>query len=554
MLRRLAICLTLACAATAPLGAQDILGREVGVMPDVVPAAFAIKGATVHVGDGQILQNATIILRDGLIESVLVDGEVPEDAWVIDAEGLTAYPGMIDALTERGLRRDAVMPRQRPGSAQAGTESPAENPEGPGLFPHVFAADLLDPTQGDLDAWRRSGVLTLNIAPSSGIFTGHSAAVNLDLDNRGRMVVHSPTALRMSLQGLGFRTYPGSLMGVIAHIHQTFIDARHYLEAHSVYSQHQRGLQRPERNRALEALQPAVLGRVPVIFPAERAREIRRAIRMAEELQLKAIVAGGYEADRMAAELRSSGIPVLVNLDFPEAPKERHPEAEESLRQILFRQEAPGVAARLQESAVPFAFYSGGLRNGADFLKSLRKTVSEGLSEEAALRAVTLSAAEILGVQNQLGSIEAGKIANLILASGSLFDEEPRIRHVFVDGRKYDMPERPSRSPQVEPEVVKNLSGLWEATVWFAENSYHISLDLRQSRNSLHGTVTSPLGVLTLSNGYVTGDAFSFDLPIDLGAGPTQVTFSGTASGNFIKGAAEHGELSGATFEGRRVP
>lgn len=470
MFRRIAICVFLAAATGLPLSAQDILGREVGVMPDAVPAVFAVKGATVHIGDGRILQNATIVLRDALIESVAVDGEIPEEAWVIDAEGLTAYPGMIDALTEKGLRKDPARARQPPRSRQAGAEPAVENVEGPGLFPHVFAADMLDPAQEGLDSWRQSGVLSLNVAPSSGIFMGHTAVVNLDLDSPGRMLVHSPTALRMSLQGLGFRTFPGSLMGVIAHIRQTLIDARHYAEAHSVYSRHQRGMRRPERNRALEALQPAILGKVPVIFPAERAREIRRALRLAEEMQLKVIVAGGFEARSMAAELRSSGIPVLVNLDFPELPKDRHPDAEESLRQIRFRREAPEVASRLQESGVSFAFYSGGLRNGAEFLKGLRKVVSEGLPEEAALRAATLSAAEILGVQDQLGSIEAGKIANLILASGSLFDEDSRIRHVFVDGRKYDVPDRPARTQREEQEAA-SLTGLWEGTVAVAGDS-----------------------------------------------------------------------------------
>lgn len=428
------------CLVLSPwLGAQDF-----GKVPKTVPALFALKNATVVVGNGEVLSNATVIIREGLIEAVGTSASVPPLAWELDLSGMYVYPGIIDALTEEAYRKEATRTtssRTFSAPAPAPPSDTSEQDQRPGLFPHIRAADRLDSDSGKLAPWRNAGILSLNVAPDRGIFMGQTALVNLNGEETNRMIVRSPVAMRMSFQSAGgFRTFPGSLMGVIAHIKQTVLDAQHYRLAHNTYGEAPRGLERPETDRALQALQPAVEGSMPLIFPAKQEREIRRVVDLAGSLKIKGIVAGAFEANQVADLLKERRIPALVSLNFPEKPKDRHPEAEDSLSVIRYRQHAPKVAAELHQAGIPFAFYSDGLKTGQEFLKNLRRAVKEGLPKEAAVRAATLSAAEILQVEQQLGSVEKGKIANLIVADRDLFDEKAVIKYVFVDGEKYEIP------------------------------------------------------------------------------------------------------------------
>ena len=347
------------------------------------------------------------------------------------------YPGLIDTLTGQGLKRESPKREQDSGSA-AGNRKRAVSEEGPGYFAHVAAADLLDP-KAKLEDWKKAGVLTLHAAPDKGIFQGQTVVVNPGAGEPDQWIVRHPVAHSVAMEPLGFRSFPGSLMGVIAHLRQTLLDARHYREVWLDYSAQPRGIQRPPTDRTLAALQPVVEGLLPLLFRAHREREIRRALTLTLEADAGCIVAGGFEADAVAGQLKQRGIPVLLSVNYPKKPRDPHPEKEEALSSIRYRVEAPAAAAKLAQAGVRFAFCSDGAGHG-DFVPGIRKAVERGLSPEAALRAATLTAAEILGVDRQLGSLESGKIANVIVSEGDLFDPESRLRHVFVDGIHTEVP------------------------------------------------------------------------------------------------------------------
>ncbi|MBI4484231.1 MAG: amidohydrolase family protein [Acidobacteria bacterium] len=407
------------------------------------PVIFALTNARVVTVSGPVLEKGTVLLRDGLIEAVGADVSVPADAWVIDAAGLTIYPGLIDALTDLGLPSQQ-QPAQE-GSQPAGLHPPAapstaRRQEKPGMTPYLRAADLLvDPGRKAEDA-RNAGITTVLTAPNHrGIFLGQSAIINLGEGDESHRVVRSPVALHIRLSPMaGSLEFPRSLMGVLAYVKQSVYDSRHYAEAWAVYKKNPRGAKRPETDRSLEALEPAVRSEMPVVLSASSAVEIQRAMDLADAFHLTYILAGGQEAYKLAPVLKRKQIPILVSLNFPEKERDSHPEEEEPLRVLRWRAETPKNPARLAEEGVPFAFYSDGINNAKHFVRNAARAVRAGLSKEAALRAMTLGAAEILGVDSQLGSIEPGKIANLVLTTGDLFDEKTKIRYVFVDGRRYE--------------------------------------------------------------------------------------------------------------------
>jgi imidazolonepropionase-like amidohydrolase len=192
-----------------------------------------------------------------------------------------------------------------------------------------------------------------------------------------------------------------------------------------------------------------------VLLPANNSIQIVRALRLANEWKIRAVLYGGQQGYDVATVLAASKIPVLVNLKWPERVKDADPAAEQTLRELRFRDRAPGTPAALVKSGVKFAFYSDGLATPKDIFKNVKKATDAGLGSDAALRAMTLDAADILGLSDRLGSIAPGKIANLVVTDGDLFNEKTKVKHVFVDGRWFVIHEEapPEKPGEKKPDT-----------------------------------------------------------------------------------------------------
>jgi imidazolonepropionase-like amidohydrolase len=406
------------------------------------PGPIALRGARVVTVSGPVLEKGTVLLRNGLIEAVGATVDIPKDAWIVDGDGVTVYPGLIDALSTVGLPEtpaQSATPRtETPAAPRGGAQDlPVPVEQGPQFRPFtttwVRAADLLNPADKRIEETRSAGFTSVVAFPASGIFAGEGAFLDLSGEKQGRMVVASPVGQYVTLASHGFGTYPGSLMGVIAYIRQVSFDADHYKLEMQAYTSHPVGQKRPNYDRAVEGL----LESPRVLLPADDAKQLDRMIRFAAELKRPAVLYGGHQAYKVADEVAKSGVPLLVNLKWPEKPKDADPDQEESFRTLELRDRAPSAPAALEKAGAHFAFYSGGTAT-KDVRKALKRAVDAGLTETAAVRALTLSAAEIYGVADRVGSIEPGKIANLLVVKGSLFDEKAKIQYIFVDGVKYE--------------------------------------------------------------------------------------------------------------------
>lgn len=255
------------------------------------------------------------------------------------------------------------------------------------------------------------------------------------------MVVATPVAMRVNLQDRArtFSGYPGSSMGVFAYLKQLYYDAAHYQDAWAAYEADPRGKRRPEWDLALEPIRMQFAEAWPALFPADTRSDIGRALATTREMGVRPIVYGAQEAWAGADLLAEGGVSALVNLDWPEPPTGGDPEAVPNLSQLRRYDRAPTTPAVLAEAGVRFAFYSGGLGGPDEVLPAVRRAVAQGLAEEAAVRALTLAPAEIFGVADRLGSVEEGKIANLVVTDGGLLDEDMRVAVVFVDGEMFEM-------------------------------------------------------------------------------------------------------------------
>jgi imidazolonepropionase-like amidohydrolase len=498
------------------------------------PQYFAIRSATVIPVSGVRLENATVIISRGVITAVAKDARIPEEAWVIDGKGLTVYPGLFDAFTDVGI----PAPPSAAGGGDAAPRTPqpiSRGPEDrPGSTPWRDAAGEANLSDKRIESWRSAGFTTVVSAPKGGIFPGQAALLDLAGERNGDLVVKAPVAIPISLQPVGnFASFPGSLMGTLGYVHQVWLDTDWSTKAEALYEKNPRGVSRPRYDRTNTALAEALEDHAVVLIPANTSLQIRRAFELVNAWHVNGVIYGGQMSYAVADEIATKKMPVLVDLKWPEADREGDPEAVPSLRTLRFRERAPSSPAALAKAGVKFAFYSGGITAPKDVLKAAKKAIDAGLAPEAAIRAMTLSPAEIFGVSDRLGSIENGKIANLVVTDGDLFNEKTKVKYVFVDGRRFDIrePEKPREPPKGD------LTGKWRLAYTTPDGPEESTADLTMaSDGSLSGTISGKRGTFSLISGYLSVDKFNFLINILLNEIPTNVTFSGTFDGTSMKG------------------
>jgi Amidohydrolase family len=277
------------------------------------------------------------------------------------------------------------------------------------------------------------------------------------------------------------------------------------------------------------------------LIPANDSIQLRRALELVDRWNVKGAIYGGQMAYEVAPEIAAKKLPLLVNLKWPEAEKDADPEDKPSLRTLQFRDRAPSSPAALAKAGVKFAFYSGGITAPKDTLKAAKKSIDAGLALDAALRALTLSAAEIFGVADRLGSIENGKIANLVVADGDLFEEKTKIKMVFVDGRQFEIrePEKPKEPPKGD------IAGKWKLSYTTPDGPEESTADLTMDKDgTISGTLTSKRGTASIISGYLSVDKFNFTINIPIEGSSADVVFSGTFDGTSLKGTIRVQALS----------
>ena len=481
MRRRLARLLVVIAIAAVAMALPGFTVR--GQMPVRAPR-FAITNARIVTLAGAPIEKGTLVLRDGVIEDVGPSVATPADAVVIDGSGLAVYPGVIDMSNSTIVEGGIV-------AAAANDVAPVPTGRGRGttvatpdnitwadqereartrfLHPDVDASRIVI---SDGDLVRRlaaAGITSALAVPAQGIIRGQSALVNITAPpdpneisalatyRRGSVVLRSGVAQHVVFAtgrgggggegGGGGGGYPGALLGVIAFSRQAFLDAQWQKDARAFMDRHKDaavGGFEP----GLDALAPALDRKMPVAFEAIEEREIVRALAFAKEFNLDPIIVGGAEAANVLDELKAAKARVIVSTNFQAIGAGGRGgfgggrgggEVDTPIRVTHMRQSAVRVAAALEKAGIPFAFTTGGLQNPVDFVRSVGRTVKEGgLSEDSALKALSVNAARLAGAGDRLGTIEKGKIANVIVTDGNLL-ESPRIRHVFVAGWPVDL-------------------------------------------------------------------------------------------------------------------
>jgi imidazolonepropionase-like amidohydrolase len=418
---------------------------------DNLTGVWALTNARIETVTKGTIDRGTIVIRNGVIEAVGATVTPPADARVVDVSGRTIVPAFIDLTSSLGLRQPAVEGRGGRGAAPVPFVIPGQEPEVTtevrvvGLEPDRVIAEELNLSPADARTSRDAGIGAVLVAPSRGLFRGLSAVVPMRDDTASRWIVKSPVALHVGYQTVPGE-YPSNLLGVIAYQRQAFYDAQRHAMVMDRYKANPRGMPRTAHNAELEALVPVVKGDMPAFVAANAENEILRALALGKEFNIKLTVVGAVEGFRAINALKTARPPV-VTVDFPTPAQTtgwqyqystRQDPADSASRRAAATRVIEGNAAALHNAGIKFALASGGLAAAA-FMDNVRKAIAAGLPRSVAIEALTIRAAEAAGVDAQLGSIEAGKIANLLVVQGEPLAATARLEKVYVDGLQYDV-------------------------------------------------------------------------------------------------------------------
>ncbi|HSD32018.1 MAG TPA: amidohydrolase family protein [Gemmatimonadales bacterium] len=387
------------------------------MIPFLLAQTIAITGGTVYTVSGPKIEHATVLIRDGRIAAIGTNVTVPAEATRIDATGKWITPGLIDGAGQMGLVEIGSVPGTREARIQGDTIAAAFN-----------VAEGVNPASQVIPVTRVEGITTTLAAPSGHLVSGQAVLIDLDGPTIEQMLVKSPVGIVANLSENGKDEGGGSRAAVVQRLRATFRDALEYERRRVDYRRAQiEPLSASEAN--LEALLPVLHGELPLIAIANRRSDIQNALRLAREFRLRLILAGAQEGWEIGAEIAAAGVPVLVQ------PLDNIP----SYDALGVRYENAALLAR---AGVKVVLLETDTHNSRNIRQEAGNAVANGLPWDQALRAVTLTPAEVFGVADRYGSLEVGKVANVVVWSGDPFEFSTGVEHVYIRGREIPLTSR----------------------------------------------------------------------------------------------------------------
>ncbi|MEZ4702607.1 MAG: amidohydrolase family protein [Rhodothermales bacterium] len=511
-----------------------------------VTRTYAIVNARIVQAPGREIPRGTVLVRDGLIAAVGANVAVPFDAERIPGDSLVVYAGFIDGLSNAGIPQ----PKREDNSGPVSRANPPDDKAG--IQPERFAHAMIDPADKSIADLRNAGFTAAHVVPHGNMLPGSGAVILLAGASAREMVLVPDASMFFQFDGAR-RMYPATPMGVMAKFRQLYREAERRKQIETLYAANSRGIARPEYDPVHYAFFPVIDRDKPVFVYADNALEIYRAFRLQEALGFPLILGGIYQAFDAMDQLAAHNVPMFLTLKLPKEDDKKgkgdsvsvagfdpafraagYADVEKETknleaRQEIFRRQYIRAAADLHDAGLVFGFSTKDVKP-ADIHKNLRKMVAAGLPEETALAALTTDAARMLDLSDNLGTVETGKIANLVVADGPLFAEKTALELVFVDGVKYKV-----EAPRAEANGRRGGSerpsavGSWR----FVAESANLRgvIAITGTADNLEGTIEAEgLTLRTLQNVTLDGETLRFEFSLeDMGALKAVLTIDGDA-------------------------
>lgn len=551
-----------------------------------VTRAYFINNAYVVQEPGKVIDLGAVVIRNGLIEAVGKGLKAPLDAKTLEGDSLYVYAGFIEGLSHTGVPK----PKQPERGSRPEVKDPGNPPNDvAGIQPERSVTNMLKADDKSVADMRQLGFTAAHVVPHGGMLPGQGAIVLLGGDKEQEMVLRANTSLFSTFEG-GQRVYPATTMAIMSKYRELYRQAEQVKGQTSKYAANARGMNRPEYDEVLKAFFPVIDKKMPVFFAVEDIKEVHRALGLSKELGFTLALAEVSRGQLVLDKLKTTNTPVFLTMDLPKEKKEEKESKDEKeaksdkakpdtdkaekkmddkkmspekkmmmekaeARRDASRKELEEQAAMFAKSGVPFGFSTLNVKSG-EIRAHLGRMIKAGLTADQALAALTTAPAKMLGIADVVGTVEKGKIANLVVTDKPYFEEGANVRYVIVDGtpHEYEVKKKKKKGPS-DPNAVVKAAGDWAITIKVPGQTTESTVTITGEPGSYAGTITSDDGESrSLSDVSLDGDNLTFGSTFDAGGQSITLAFDLTIDGDNIEGSVKAGNFGSFEVEGSRSP
>lgn len=557
------VALSLLCALPVLLIAQE----DKPLAP--VTRTYAITNVNIIQAPGRKVDMGTILIKDGIIKSVGKNISVPADAIVIKADSMYVYAGFIDGLSRVGV----VKPKEE-NNRERPKDPGNPTPERAGITPQHDVRNTLSINEKSIEELRAIGFTTAHVVPYGGMLPGSGSIILLGGKSADDMVLVPKVTFYSELTNAE-RVYPATVIGVMAKFRELYRQATLSKNYESLYASNRAGLERPTTDRVLEAFYPVIDKRTPVLFKSEKILDIQRVLTLQSDLGFTLMLADVKEGWDVITKIKSANAKTFLSLDLPEEKKEDKKDDKKDDK--AKKEEKPKTVVDLEKEALekrkadfmtkytaqPAAFQKAGVAFGfstvsaktKDIPSNLRRMITAGLTEDQALAALTTTPAQLLGLSDRLGTIDNGKMANLVITDKSYFHEKAKVRYVFVDGVLYKQDVKEEKKGDKDGKKVE-AKGSWSYTTETPQGTNTGKIKLKNDGGTYSGTISSNMSdkETEIKNVTVDGNKLSFSFDYQMGTNTVTIEVSLTMDGDAFEGSMAVGTFGSFPMKGTKDP
>lgn len=544
----------LLCWTTLGAFAQE----EVKLAP--VTRTYAITNVNIIQGPGRKVDMGTVIIRNGIIQNVGKNLSIPADAVVIKADSMYVYAGFIDGYSRVGVVKPKQENRERP-------KDPGNpEPEQAGITPQNDVRNSLNPAEKSVEDLRAIGFTTAQVVPYGGMLPGTGSIIQLGGETVNDMVLLPNSAFYSELTGAQ-RMYPSTVIGVMSKYRELYRQASLAKSYENMYASNRAGLERPISDKVLEAFYPVIDKRMPVLFKADRYLDANRILTLQKDLGFNVVLGDVKDCWDMIGKIKAANAKVFLSLDLPDAVKEDKKDEKKDQssteKEALEKRKAEAIAqftaqaSAFQKAGVAFGFSTASAKT-KDIPANLRRMIAAGLTEDQALAALTTAPAQLLGIADRVGTVDNGKIANLVISDKPYFSEKAKVRYVFVDGvmYKYDVKEEKKADAKNSNGKKADPNGKWSYTTETPQGNSTGVIVIKNEGGTYTGTITNSMGdrETELKSISVDGNQLSFSFGFDAGGGSMTIEVSLIIDGTDFEGTMSVGQYGSFPMKGSKDP
>jgi hypothetical protein len=550
-----------------------------------VTKTYVLKNVLLVAKPGALPAQTSILIKDGIITQIGVS-KPPFDAKVINADSLYAYSAFIDPMSYTGIKKEEEK-KDAPKPASRGVA----NMEQSGITPQITALSRYSVKESNIAEMRKAGFAISHVFPKGKMLAGSSALVSLkDADHEDKVILNQNLGISATFATAN-GVAPGTLIGVIAKYRDIFKNAEYAIKNIATYNTAPAGLSRPVYSEELTTMMPVVKKELPLYFTTNTNRDIHRAINLQKEYGFKMVLTDVKQSQQTLPLIKAGGYPVLLSLDLPEEvvdekkdmkkegskddkkddPKKSEDKKEETKKEEPKKELSPEQlalnerkkasyesyvkqAGEIEKLGIPFSFSYADAKTG-DIHKSIKKFIKNGLTETAALAALTTTPAGMLGISKVAGTLEQGKMANIVLSSKPIFDEKSEIKYVIIEGsvNEYLDAKKPSDT-KVDPKGAK-VEGIWSYSVETPGGKQSGKITFEKDGINYKGNSTSdtdPSQKAELKNISIDGNKVKFDMDFNMGQ-PITINFDLEFTGDSFTGNVAVGPMGTFPISGSKM-